>query len=373
MKKIAVLGSTGSIGVQTLDVLKAKGELFDVFSLVAFSDIKKVLEQQREFSAPYVGVINLHEQTEGVHTGENCLLEAVEGADTVVVATRGIVALPAVLKALKEGKTVALANKETLVCGGKLVNEYAKKYGGKLVTVDSEHSAVMQCLNGENKKNVSKIILTASGGAFRNFSYEQLKNVTAADALKHPTWRMGQKITIDCATMMNKGLEIIEACRLFDVSEDKVEVVVHPQSIVHSMVEFADGSVKAQLASPDMKLPIQYALTYPERFGCDVKPLDLFSLPLEFFVPDENKFKCMSLCREAIKKDGLYPTALNAANDVCVENFVNGKIGFFDIADTIERVLNEFVPQYDKVDVKSIFDTDRQVKIITQNIIDGVL
>lgn len=361
-KKIALLGSTGSIGTQTLQVIKDNKNLYKVQSLVAFSNVEILLHQAKEFGAEYFATI--------LNDGIECLEKAVEGADVVVVATRGMVALKAVLKALKEGKIVALANKETLVCGGEIVKEYLDKYQGKIYTVDSEHSAIWQCLEGNKKEHVKRLVLTASGGAFREFSYEQLKTAKAKDALKHPTWDMGAKITVDSATMMNKGLEIIEASYLFDIPQDKIEVVIHPQSIVHSMVEYKDGSVIAQMSNPDMRLPIQYALSYPERIKSNVSQLDLIGKKLEFYAPDDNRFKCMQLCRKAFEMGGLYPAVLNAANDVCVEEYLSDKIAFFDIPDIIQKVLNNFKIQ-EKMSVDGLFAVDRKVKEYTKKLIYG--
>lgn len=362
IKKIALLGSTGSIGTQTLQVIKDNKNLYKVQSLVAFSNAEILSQQAKEFGAEYFATI--------ADDGIECLEKAVDGADLVVVATRGMVALKAVLKAIKEGKTVALANKETLVCGGEIVKEYLNKYSGKIYTVDSEHSAIWQCLEGNKKSQVKRLVLTASGGAFRNFTVEQLKGAKAKDALKHPTWDMGSKITIDSATMMNKGLEIIEASYLFDIPQEKIEVVIHPQSIVHSMVEYEDGSVIAQMSTPDMRLPIQYALSYPDRIKSNVSQLDLIGKKLEFYAPDDNKFKCMQLCRKAFEMGGLYPAVLNAANDVCIEEYLNDKISFFDIAKVVETVIENFKPA-DKMTVDGLFAVDKKVKEYTKKLIDG--
>ncbi|MBE5748723.1 MAG: 1-deoxy-D-xylulose-5-phosphate reductoisomerase [Clostridiales bacterium] len=362
MKKIALLGSTGSIGTQTLQVIKDNKNLYKVQSLVAFSNVEILSSQAKEFGADYFATI--------LNDGIACLEKAVDGADLVVVATRGMVALKAVLKALKQGKTVALANKETLVCGGEIVKEYLNKYSGKIYTVDSEHSAIWQCLEGNKKSHVKRIVLTASGGAFRNFSVEQLKTAKAQDALKHPTWDMGSKITIDSATMMNKGLEIIEASYLFDIPQEKIDVVIHPQSIVHSMVEYEDGSVMAQMSNPDMRLPIQYALSYPNRIKSNVSQLDLIGKKLEFYALDSNKFKCMQLCRKAFEMGGLYPAVLNAANDICVEEYLNDKIGFFDIPNVIEKVLQNYEIN-EQMTVDGLFTIDRKVKEYTKKLING--
>lgn len=363
MKKVAILGSTGSIGRQTLDVIALNGDLFEATALVANSDKKTLYAQKEKFGAGYAALM--------AEDGVGCLCEAIKDADIIVVATRGIVALDAVLASIKQGKTVALANKETLVCGGEIVKDCLSSYGGKIVTLDSEHSAIWQCLEGNNKSEVKRLILTASGGAFAFWDESRLKTAKAQDALKHPTWSMGQKITIDSATMMNKGLEIIEASYLFDLPQDKIDVLIHPQSIVHSMVEFVDGSVMAQMACPDMRLPIQYALTYPNRRPSAVPSLDLVGKRLEFYAPDYNKFRCISLCRQAFAAGGLYPTALNAANDICVDAFIGGKISFTDIADTVEKALNSFVPRME-LSVGAIKKTDAEVKKLTASLISEI-
>ncbi len=364
MKKIAILGSTGSIGTQTLQVIKNNENLFQVKSLVAHSDKKKLNKQAEDFHPLNYFTIK--------DDGAKCLTSAIKDADIVVVATRGIIAIDAVLQAIKDGQTVALANKETLVCGGELVKYYLSRYKGKLITVDSEHSAIWQCLEGNKHSQIKKLILTASGGAFKNYTTEQLKTAKAEEALKHPTWSMGQKITIDSATMMNKGLEIIEASYLFDIPQEQIEVLIHPQSIVHSMVEFCDGAVMAQMSNPDMALPIQYALTYPDRLPSKVAPLSLADKKLEFYLPDYNKFKCINLCRQAFSRGGLYPAVLNAANDVCVEKYLKNKIGFLNIANIIERVLNEYKTE-SEISADGLLTTDKLVKIYTENIIDGVI
>lgn len=364
IKKIALLGSTGSIGTQTLQVIKDNKNLYKVQSLVAFSNVKILQQQAKEFGADYFATIT--------NDGMECLERAVEGADVVVVATRGMVALRAVLKAISQNKIVALANKETLVCGGEIVRQYLKKYGGKIYTVDSEHSAIWQCLEGNKHNQIKRLVLTASGGAFKNLTQEQLKYAKAQDALKHPTWDMGSKITIDSATMMNKGLEVIEASYLFDIPQEQIDVVVHPQSIVHSMVEFVDGSVLAQMSNPDMRLPIQYALSYPDRIKSGVSQLDLIGKKLEFYSVDENKFRCISLCRKAFAKGGLYPAVLNAANDVCVQEYLNGKIGFFDVADIVEKVVDNYQIQ-DELSVDGLFAVDKKVKEYTTKLIYGEL
>lgn len=365
MKKIAILGSTGSIGTQTLQVVENNNSLFKIESLVAYSDEKKLRRQSE--------IYNVSKSYTILQDGNECLKRAIDGADIVVVATRGIIAIDAVLQALKNGQIVALANKETLVCGGELIKNCLAQFGGKLITLDSEHSAIWQCIEGNKHEQIKKLILTASGGAFKNYTAEQLKTAKALEALKHPTWNMGQKITIDSATMMNKGLEIIEASYLFDIPQERIEVLIHPQSIVHSMVEFCDGAVMAQMASPDMTLPIQYALTYPDRLPSKVLPLSLADKKLEFYQVNNNKFKCINLCRQAFSCGGYFPTVLNAANDICVESYLKNKIGFLDISKIIECVLNEFAVKKEDISLEGILSTDKLVKIYTENIVDGVI
>jgi 1-deoxy-D-xylulose-5-phosphate reductoisomerase len=347
VKNLAVLGSTGSIGRQTLDVVRALPGRFRVVGLAAGKNLNLLAEQVAEFRPEFVSYAARVEKSSPPGFGApGCRFLSLEemaahpGVDTVVVATSGTAGLGATLAAARSGKNIALANKESLVTAGEIITAAAAQGGARILPVDSEHSAIWQCLEGE-KRPPHRIILTASGGPFLNYTRQQMAAVTVAKALEHPSWRMGRKVTIDSATLMNKGLEVIEARWLFDTAIDDVTVLVHPQSIVHSMVEFTDGSVKAQLSPPDMRLPIQYALTYPER-------LENGSLPafdwtrfadLHFEPPDTDRFPCLGLAIAAGKKGGTFPAVLCAADEAAVGLFLAGRIGFIDIAPLIERVL----------------------------------
>ncbi len=341
--KLSVLGSTGSIGTQTLDVARMNN--YEIVCLVANKSVKKIEEQIREFN-PQIAVLSdekaaadlklrVADTKTKILSGNSGVLEAAthKNADTVLNSFVGMAGLVPTISAIKAKKTIALANKETLVAGGDLVMKLAKENGVDILPVDSEHSAIFQCLQGKAPNNALKrLILTASGGPFFGFTREQLKNVTAADALKHPNWDMGQKITIDCATMMNKGFELIEAVHLFGVKPENVDVLVHRESIVHSLIEYKDNSVIAQLGVADMRIPIQYALTYPNRYPSPVKQLDLAKIhTLSFYKPDTSAFACLDICKKAIAKGGLATTAVNAANEVAVSLFLQNKIGFLDI------------------------------------------
>ncbi len=348
MKEIIVLGSTGSIGVQTLEVARQNG--FRVTALTAGSNDKLIEQQAREFNPRVVALadsaaasrlkIALKDTDIRVISGEDGICEAATSqGDTVVSAIVGIAGLRPTLAAIDAHKTIALANKETMVTAGALVNRRARERNVKILPVDSEHSAIFQSLQGAPSGSLKKIILTASGGPFFGKTADQLKNVTVAEALNHPNWSMGAKITVDSASLMNKGLEVIEAVHLFDVAPDKIEVTVHRQSIVHSAVELCDGAVIAQMGTPDMKVPIQYALTYPERAVC-FESLDLMKVgTLTFERPDTETFRCLPLCIEAITRGGLYPAAINGANEESVRLFLEGKIGFLDIARLNERAM----------------------------------
>lgn len=353
MKNISILGSTGSIGTQTLDIVRANNDL-NVVAIAAGSNVKMLEEQIREFHPKLVCVYN--EEAAGrlktavadtdvkVVAGMDGLIEAAtyNSAQIVVTAFVGMIGIRPTLEAIKAGKDIALANKETLVTAGHLVMEAAKEYGVKILPVDSEHSAIFQSLNGENKKEIDKILLTASGGPFRGWTREQMKNVQVEDALKHPNWAMGQKITIDSATMVNKGLEVIEAKWLFDVDIDHVQAVVQPQSIIHSMVQYKDGAVIAQLGTPDMKLPIQYALYYPERRYLAGDRLDFAKIgQITFEEPDLNNFAGLKMAYEAGRMGGSMPTVFNAANEKAVAKFLNRKIGFLDITDMIQYCMEQ--------------------------------
>lgn len=336
MKKIAILGSTGSIGTQTLQVVQNNLDKLQVCSLVAYSNKTKLNDQARQFNAQYSALI--------CEKGEQCLIDAVQNCDVAVVATRGIVALDCILYCLQNGIDVALANKEALVCGGQLIKDCVKK--GKIYPVDSEHCAISQCLLGRNAQKVNKLLLTASGGPFYNLSSEELKNVTAVDALKHPNWNMGEKITIDSATMMNKALEVLEASWLFDVDTDKIDIVVHRQSLVHSMVQFDDGSVVSQMATPDMKLPISVALLQDEgKRSVDFVDFST-QLNLTFESCNFDKFPCAQLGHIVSKMHPLCATIMNATNDVCVESFLQGKLSFTSFYNIITDVINHFAGQF---------------------------
>ena len=370
MKELIILGSTGSIGTQSLEVAKAQN--IRVRALTAGSNHKLLEEQARQFKPDVVALsdisaakqlkIALGDTDIKVLSGEEGIIEAATyKGETVLSSIVGIAGLRPTLAAIECGKNIALANKETMVTGGTIVNKLAKEKGVKILPVDSEHSAIFQSLQGALEGSLKKILLTASGGPFFNKTREELKNVTAKDALKHPNWSMDAKITIDSATIMNKGLEVIEAVHLFGVKASDIEVLVHRQSIVHSGVEFSDGAVIAQLGTPDMKIPIQYALTYPER-GVKFENLDLFKIgTLTFEKPDLDTFRCLPLCIEAINKGGLYPTAVNGANEESVRLFLEGKIGFLQIAELNEKAMEKAVNKTDYT-VEDIFEADLQAR-----------
>lgn len=352
MKKIAILGSTGSIGTQTLEVVETQGDIV-VTALAAGSNIKLLEEQARKFLPKLVCVweeekarelaVSIKDLPVRVVFGMEGLIEAATepSAEIVVTAVVGMIGIRPTIAAMEAGKDIALANKETLVTAGHIIMPLAKKQGVNIFPVDSEHSAIFQCLNGENKKTIHKVLLTASGGPFRGKTREELKSVQVEDALKHPNWSMGRKITIDSSTMVNKGLEVMEAKWLFDVDMDQVEVVVQPKSIIHSMVEFKDGAVMAQLGTPDMKLPIQYALYYPERRFLPGERLDFWSLKeIAFEKPDMVNFPGLSLAYQAGKRGGTLPTVFNAANERAVEKFLSREISYLSITDIIEGAMS---------------------------------
>lgn len=351
-KRLAILGSTGSIGTQTLGIVARYPDLFTVAVLAAGSNAELLMEQARIHRPQRVVIGNeafysvISDGLAGlgieVLAGREAFEEVAssDGIDTVVAAMVGFAGLRSTAAAVKAGREVALANKETLVVAGEMITRTAAMTGSRLLPVDSEHSAILQCLNGEPHYSVEKIILTASGGPFRNTPAERLKKVTPLEALRHPNWSMGSKITIDSATLMNKGLEVIEAHWLFGTPAEKIEVLIHPQSIIHSLVQFTDGSVKAQLGVPDMRLPIIYALTYPERVITELPRPSLSEIgSLTFEEPDQERFRCLPLARAALKRGGNMPCALNAANEAAVVAFIQEKIGFNDIAGTVEHVM----------------------------------
>lgn len=354
MKKLTLLGSTGSIGTQSLDVARMQG--YEVFALAANSNVDLLMQQIQEFHPKYVAVADyaaserLKAQLQGISNAPKILsgtegiveIAKMEGPDVVLNAVVGIAGLGATIAALESGHDVALANKESLVTGGHLVTEAAAKHGTKLLPVDSEHSAIFQCLqDAHSVKSLNKILLTASGGPFFGMKREELEGKTRIDALKHPNWNMGAKITIDSATLMNKGLELIEAVWLFDLPPEKIQVVVQCQSIIHSMVQFTDNSILAQLGVPDMRIPIQYALTWPERVPGCAPELDFTQLKsITFDVADEDTFRCLPACKKAISKGGLAPCAANGANEEAVRLFLEDKIGFLDIGRLVEAVVD---------------------------------
>lgn len=351
-KQICILGSTGSIGTQALDVIRQHADKFEVYCLTANDRYEQLAEQAHVFRPAAIVIANeahyqplqqlMDDMPEvKVYAGKDALDQIVEAdpIDIVLTAMVGFAGLSPTIHAIRARKKIALANKETLVVAGELICQLALQYHVDILPVDSEHSAIFQSLVGEDQNEIDKILLTCSGGPFRLYSHEQLERVTAADALKHPTWEMGAKITIDSATLMNKGFEVMEAKWLFGVPADRIQVLIHPQSIVHSAVQFMDGSVKAQLGVPDMRLPIQYALTFPKRLHLDGDRLDLFRQPLEFLEPDMSKFKCLSLAYDAINRGGNMPCILNAANEVVNAGFRRGDCSFLGMADVIAQTM----------------------------------
>jgi 1-deoxy-D-xylulose-5-phosphate reductoisomerase len=353
MKKILLLGSTGSIGLSTLEIVRSMPERFKITGLSVNNNIDALEEQIKEFRPNSVVVTN-ESDAEELKRRINSSCEVLSGINGLIRITRetdydillsaivGFAGLRPTIEAIKRKKRIALANKETLVVAGELILNLCNEYNSELIPVDSEHSAIFQCLAGERNNSINKLILTASGGPFLNKEKKELENVLLAEALNHPNWKMGNKITIDSATMMNKGLEVIEAFWLFKLPKNKIEVVIHPQSIIHSMVEFIDGSIKAQLSTPDMKLPILYALSYPERYSFEGVTTDLKKIGLlTFFEPNFNKFECLNLAYDAIEEGGTAPCILNAANEIAVGKFLSGKIKFLQIPELIKAALNK--------------------------------
>ena len=381
-KKIVVLGSTGSIGTSCLDVIRSFKDKFEVIGLGAGKNIDLLIKQIEEFRPRFVTIINevlakeLKERLpssydiEIKHSKEGYMeLASLDEADLIVSAIVGSVGLIPTLSALNAGKDVALANKESLVIAGHLVTKAAKKTGAKILPVDSEHCAIFQCLQGQDKSALKRLILTASGGPFRDSSLDKFKEITPDQAIKHPNWKMGRKISVDSATLMNKGLEIIEARWLFDVDVDKIDVVIHPQSIIHSMVEFVDGSILAQLGITDMRIPIAYALSWPERLELDLPQLDLVSCsPLTFEAPNFEKFPCLRLAYEAVKIGGSMPCILSASNEVAVEAFLSNRIRFDQIPKVIEEVLSRLEPRScDNLD--EIINEDARARLMAEMVI----
>lgn len=380
-KQICILGSTGSIGTQALDVIRQHPDLYEAYALTANDSVEKLAEQAREFNPAAVVIVNearyeelkakLADTDVKVYAGHKALCEIVEAGpvDMVLAALVGFAGLEPTIRAIKARKKICLANKETLVVAGELILDLVSKYHVDLLPVDSEHSAIFQCLVGEEMNEVDKILLTCSGGPFRNFTHEQLLTVTAADALRHPTWKMGAKITIDSASLMNKGFEVMEAKWLFGVPAEKIEVLVHPQSVVHSGVQFKDGVVKAQLGVPDMRLPIQYAFSFPKRLPLNGDRLDLFSTRnLEFFKPDVQKFPCLRLAYEALSEGGNMPCILNAANEVANAAFRRGECSFLGMAEVIERTMRQ--ASFDKTpNLDTYFQTDAEARQIAASLL----
>ena len=351
-RKIAILGSTGSIGTQALDVVSKHRQRFEVYALAANNNVELLIAQSRAFLPEIVVIANeskyeilkqaLTDLPIKVWSGSRAIEEAVqdENIDMVLTAMVGFSGLKPTISAIKAGRTIALANKETLVVAGELITTLALQHRTPILPVDSEHSAIFQCLNGEGNNKIEKILLTASGGPFRSFSQADLEKVTKAQALNHPNWNMGAKVTIDSSTLMNKGFEMMEAKWLFDVEPSRIEVLVHPQSIIHSMVQFEDTSVIAQLGQPDMRVPIQYALSYPQRIKSDVKPIDFISLSqLTFEQPDTRKFRNLTFAYQAMEKGGNVPCVLNAANEIAVAAFLDEKISFTGMSNLIEKTM----------------------------------
>jgi len=381
VKNLCILGSTGSIGTQTLDIVRAYPERYSVYAICAHRSIDKLIEQAREFKPEVVCIADesLYEPLKTaladlpvkVWAGADAIAEVVTmpSIDVVVAAMVGYAGLRPTIEAIKAGKTIALANKETLVVAGEIICDLAVQHHTPILPVDSEHSAIFQSLVGEDQSEIEKILLTASGGPFRTFSLEQMQTVTAADALKHPNWEMGAKITIDSASMMNKGFEVIEAKWLFGVPVEKIQVLVHPQSIVHSAVQFTDGAIKAQLGAPDMRLPIQYALSFPERLKSDFPRADLLALKdLTFEAPDLNRFPNLGLAYEAMRRGGNIPCVLNAANEVVNLAFRENRCRFLQMSEIIAQTMDKaaFIakPSYD-----DYVQTDKEARRIAENLL----
>lgn len=380
MKRIAILGSTGSIGTQALDVISSHSDLFEAYVLTAGNNYKLLIEQARHFQPEVVVIANeqyydtvkssLSDLPIKVYAGSEALCDVVqdENVDIVLAAMVGFAGLRPTINAIKAKKLIALANKETLVVAGELICRLAAENNVPILPVDSEHSAIFQCLEPGNR--IEKILLTASGGPFRNYSVEELKHVTKSQALAHPTWNMGAKITIDSATMMNKGFEVIEAKWLFGVTPDKIQVVVHPQSVIHSMVQFEDGAVKAQLGMPDMRLPIQYAFSYPQRLQSNFDRLSFFDIKnLTFEQPDVNRFSCLQLAYDAIQKGGNMPCIVNAANEIVNRAFIEDKIPFNRISEIIEQTMAN-VDFSESSELEVYLNTDKVARKYAESLIN---
>lgn len=383
-KQIAILGSTGSIGSQALQVIEEHSDLYEVYALTANNRVELLIEQARKFRPEVAIIANedkymrlrdaLADLPIKVYAGEEAICQIVESQPihTVLAAMVGYSGLKPTINAIRAGKFIALANKETLVVAGELINELAGKYHAPIVPVDSEHSAVFQCLAGEMGNHIEKIVITASGGPFRHCTLAQLKKVTKAQALKHPNWEMGEKITVDSASMMNKGFEVIEAKWLFGVKPEQIEVVVHPQSVIHSMVQFEDGSIKAQLGVPDMRMPIQYAFSYPDRIPSSVERLDFTKCAnLTFEQPDTKRFRNLALAYEAMNKGGNMPCIINAANEMAVAAFLRDEVAFLQMSDAIEQTMAKVpfitTPTYD-----DYVATDAEARIIASEFLENI-
>lgn len=381
-KQICILGSTGSIGTQALDVIAQHPDRYEAYCLTANNRVEELAAQARKFrpaavvianETKYETLCNLLEDLPDikVYAGKDAIDQIVEASpiDMVLTAMVGFAGLSPTIHAIKAGKKICLANKETLVVAGELICQLAQQYHTPILPVDSEHSAIFQSIVGEERNEIDKILLTCSGGPFRLMDNERLASVTAADALKHPTWDMGAKITIDSASLMNKGFEVIEAKWLFGVEADRIQVLIHPQSIVHSAVQFVDGSVKAQLGVPDMRMPIQYAFSYPERLPLQGERLDLFRHKLEFFEPDMDKFQCLALAFESIRKGGNMPCIVNAANEIVNEGFRKGLCSFLAMADIIAKTMTR-VPFDAQPDYDTYIQTDAEARRIAAEIMN---
>lgn len=381
MKQIAILGSTGSIGRQALDVIASHPDEYQVYALTANNSVDLLIEQALKFQPEAVVIANeqhyskLKDALAGkpikVYAGADALSQIVQAdpIDIVLASMVGFAGLCPTIEAIKAGKMIALANKETMVVAGELVTSLALEYKTPILPVDSEHSAIFQCLSGESMNPVEKILLTASGGPFRTLGMDQLKMVTKLQALKHPNWDMGAKITIDSASMMNKGFEVIEAKWLFGVPYSKIQVVVHPQSVIHSMVQFADGAIKAQLGAPDMRLPIQYAFSYPRRLNADFPRVDFATMRnLTFEEPDTERFRNLALAYKAIERSGNMPCILNAANEVCVAAFLHDRMGFLEMSDVIAETMVR-VPFRSKSTLSEYIETDAEARRVAASLI----
>jgi len=369
MKKIALMGSTGSVGTQTLDVVRNYPDKLKVFAISANGNIDLLLEQIEEFNPEIVGVADeskakeLQDKTKvKIITGPDMLREiaVMEGYDTFITATVGLTIIRATIDAIRDGKDVAIANKETLVAAGEIVMKEAKEHDARIMPIDSEHSALFQCLNGESKKTIRSLVVTCSGGALRDYTKEEMSDVSIEDALGHKTWNMGQKITIDSATLMNKGFEVIEAMWLYDVTPKDIQVVIHPESMIHSMIEYSDNSIIAQISEPDMRLPIQYALSYPDRWGEAVKR-HIFDTSYTFDKPDLDRFPCLGYTFDAMEAGGTMPAAMNAANDAMVAKFLGGECEYLDIP----RVIKDVMSSHDVVENPTLEDIEKAIEDAT--------